>query len=227
MGLRQFRIGTGKLVVRVPAAESSLTTALGDANAEGSTDRGSTPRTSTISYDPNVGLISELGYQYGAQKTFQRWVVKVASAKGVSAVMPTILPPMDRFSLRMTSGRATVTSMLSGLPTVWLTTTGSRTGISRTVPLIAFPVGDDLALLGTSFGQGKTPGWVHNIENYPNVTVSFRGVSVSSKARPAGPDEEQGTWELAGSVYPGYLSYGERAPHRRIRVFVLEPLPIR
>ena len=40
--------------------------------------------------------------------------------------------------------------------------------------------------------------------------------------RPARPDEESGIWELAASVYPGYSLYGERASHRRIRVFVLE-----
>jgi len=47
VGSSQLRIGAGKLVVRVLVAESSLTTALGDAGADGSTDRGSTPRTST------------------------------------------------------------------------------------------------------------------------------------------------------------------------------------
>ena len=47
-GKDQFWIGAGELVVRVPVPESSLTTALGDANADGSADRGSTPRTSTI-----------------------------------------------------------------------------------------------------------------------------------------------------------------------------------
>ena len=48
MGPSQLWIGTGKLVVRVSVAESSLTTALGDAGADGLTDRGSTPRTSTM-----------------------------------------------------------------------------------------------------------------------------------------------------------------------------------
>ena len=174
-----------------------------------------------------MGLAAELGYQYRAQNTLQRLVVKLASTRVVSAVMPTLLPPADRLTLRMTSGRATLSSVLSGLPPVWITTTGARTGMSRTVPLIAFPTGGDLALLGSSFGRHKTPAWVHNIENDPNVTVSYRGVSVPSKARSARPEEEPGIWDLAGSVYPGYLSYGERASHRRIRVFVLEPIPIR
>lgn len=141
--------------------------------------------------------------------------------------MPKVLPPADRFMLRLTGGRTTLTTLLSGLPPIWLTATGARSGTPRTVPLIAFPTGDDLALLGTSFGRGRTPAWVYNIENDPSVTVSYREVSVSSQARPARPDEEPGIWQLAGSVYPGYLSYGERASHRRIRVFVLERMSIR
>ena len=55
MGPSQLRIGAGKLVVRVPTSESSLTTALGDAGADDSTDRGSTPRTSTEEARPSGG----------------------------------------------------------------------------------------------------------------------------------------------------------------------------
>lgn len=228
MGLRQLRIGTGKLVVRVPAAESSLTTALGDANAEGPTDRGSTPRTSTTStYDRSVGLAAELGYECRTDNAFRRWLMRIGATKSISAVSRIVLPPADRFLLRLTHGRLTVSALLIGLPPLWLATTGARSGAPRTVPLFAFPSGDDLALLGTSFGQHATPAWVYNIEGDPNVVVSYRGVSVPSRARPARPDEEPGIWQQAGSIYPGYLSYEERASHRRIRLFVLESRSIR
>ncbi|MEX2252102.1 MAG: nitroreductase family deazaflavin-dependent oxidoreductase [Acidimicrobiia bacterium] len=174
-----------------------------------------------------MGLASELGYEYGTQNAVQRWVVRFASTKPVSAVMRKLLPQVDRFTFRVTAGRTTLTTGLSGLPPIWVTTIGARSGAPRTVPLIAFPIGDDLALLGTSFGQNRTPAWVHNIENDPRVNLSYRGASVPGHARPAQPDEESGIWELAASLYPGYSYYGERASHRRIRVFVLERLPIR
>jgi deazaflavin-dependent oxidoreductase (nitroreductase family) len=173
-----------------------------------------------------MGLSSELGYQSRAQNSFQHQVVRFASTKPVSSVMRKLLPPIDRVSLRVTGGKMTLTSSVSGLPVVWLTTTGGRSGARRTVPLLAFPIADDLALLGTSFGQAKTPGWVYNIEKDPTVTIAYRGSTVPGRARPARADEEPGIWERAGSVYPGYLSYGERAAHRRIRVFVLESMPI-
>jgi deazaflavin-dependent oxidoreductase (nitroreductase family) len=173
-----------------------------------------------------MGLSSELGFEIRAQGALQRQVVRLASTKPVSALIRKVLPSVDRVVLRTTAGRTTLTSMMSGLPVVWVTTIGARSGQQRTVPLLAFLVGTELALLGTSFGQAKTPSWVHNIESEPNVIISYRGASVPGRARPAREAEEAGIWERAGAVYPGYSSYGERASHRRIRVFVLESSPI-
>jgi deazaflavin-dependent oxidoreductase (nitroreductase family) len=170
--------------------------------------------------------MSELGFEIRAQGAWQRQVVRLASTKPVSVLMRKVLPWVDRVVLWATGGRTTLTSLLSGLPVVWVTTIGARSGQRRIVPLLAFPVGDDLALLGTSFGQAKTPGWVHNIEKEPSVNISYRGVSLPVRARPAREAEEPGIWDRAGTVYPGYSSYGERASHRRIRVFVLEAIRI-
>ena len=119
-----------------------------------------------------------------------------------------------------------MTSVTSGLPVLWLTTLGAKTGVDRTVPLIGFPVEDDLAVLGTHFGSETTPGWVHNLEANPAATVAFRGTEIAVQARPADPEEELATWERAAGAYPGYRHYAGRAPHRSIRVFVLEPLQI-
>ncbi|HEY4584430.1 MAG TPA: nitroreductase family deazaflavin-dependent oxidoreductase [Acidimicrobiia bacterium] len=173
-----------------------------------------------------MGLAAELGYEYRAQNGFQRWAVRVGGTRPVSAVSRKVFPPADRFLLTLTQGRSTVTALFIGLPPIWLTTTGARSGAPRTVPLVTVPIDGELALLGTSFGQKATPAWVYNIENNPNVMISYRRISLRSQARPARPDEEPRIWELAGSVYPGYLSYGERASPRRIRLFVLESMPI-
>ncbi len=129
---------------------------------------------------------------------------------------------MDRAVLRMTGGNATVTSWLTGIPPLWLTTIGARSGHVRTLPLFGIPIADDLALLGTSFGQEATPSWVYNLEANPTATVSYRGVRIDALARPALTDEESFIWGRAASVYPGYAKYALWAPHRQIRVFVLE-----
>jgi len=80
-----------------------------------------------------MGLASHLGYRPGDQNLIQRWVIALASTRVVSALSRKILPSLDRFALRMTGGRSTVTSVTSGLPVLWLTTRGAKSGVDRTV----------------------------------------------------------------------------------------------
>jgi deazaflavin-dependent oxidoreductase (nitroreductase family) len=171
-----------------------------------------------------MGLAADLGYEQGGQNVVQRWVVTLASTRPVSALSRRLLPSIDRFLLRVTRGRSTMTSMTSGLPVLWLTTVGARSGEERTVPLLGFPVDGDLAVLGTHFGSRGTPGWVHNLEADPMAEVSYRGKSAQVRARPANPSETEIVWDLAAEAYPGYEHYAGRAAHRVIRVFVLEPV---
>ena len=111
---------------------------------------------------------------------------------------------------------------MAGLPVVMVTTTGAKTGQQRTMPLLGIPVGDDMAVIGSNFGQESTPGWVYNLEADPTATVAHRDKSVAVTARLADDDEADKTFELAGAVYGGYQKYRTRADHRVIRVFILE-----
>ncbi|MGZ4681880.1 MAG: nitroreductase family deazaflavin-dependent oxidoreductase, partial [Acidimicrobiales bacterium] len=96
-------------------------------------------------------------------------------------------------------------------------------GQPRTTPLIAVPIGDSLALIGTNFGQVPTPGWVFNLEADPSVRVRYRDVEIEASVRPATDDERAELWKTASTVYPGYDKYQERITGRDIRIFVLEP----
>jgi deazaflavin-dependent oxidoreductase (nitroreductase family) len=173
-----------------------------------------------------VGLPSSLGYRPCHQNSIQRSVIALASTRRISAISRRILPSLDRLALRITGGRSTVTSVTTGLPVLWLTTRGAKTGAERTVPLLGFPLEDDLAVLGTHFGHETTPGWVHNLEANPAAKVAFRDAEIPVRARPADPGEESATWDRAAGAYPGYQQYAGRASHRSIRVFVLEPMEI-
>jgi len=179
-------------------------------------------RTSTNStYDRRVGLSADLGYQYRSPNWAQRMAARVGTTRVASAISRVVMPGLDRLILRLSGEKATATTWLLGIPTLWLTTRGARSGEPRRVPLFGIPIDDDLALLGTRFGYPSTPSWVFNIEADPEVDVAYRGTSVPATAREPGPEEETHIWELAGRIYPGYLLYADRAPHRKIRVFVL------
>jgi deazaflavin-dependent oxidoreductase (nitroreductase family) len=77
---------------------------------------------------------------------------------------------------------------LAGLPVLTVTTTGARTGQRRSAPLVGVPAGDDIAVIGTSFGQSRTPGWYHNMRADPKVEATYRaGCSIQWHAQHAAP----------------------------------------
>ena len=132
---------------------------------------------------------------------------------------------LDRAAAAATRGRTSGSEVLSGLPVLVLTSTGRRTGRARQTHLVGVPVGDELALLGTNFGQAATPSWVLNLEADPRAAVTYRGVTREVLARPATDEERPAVLAAARRVYPGYPAYQARITGRRVRVFVLEPRP--
>jgi deazaflavin-dependent oxidoreductase (nitroreductase family) len=145
----------------------------------------------------------------------------MASAKPISAVLSRTLRPLDRAMLKLSSGRATVSSIAGGQPVVWLTVTGRRSGEQRPVPLNGIPLDDDLAVIGSSFGSAGHPAWALNLEANPRAQITYEGNSLPVLARRATPHEEADIWRAASVIYPGYDRYRERVS-REIKVFVLE-----
>ena len=126
---------------------------------------------------------------------------------------------------RLTHGRTSAPALLAGLPVMMVTTTGRKSGQSRTTPLIAVPVDDSLALIGTNFGQRSTPAWVLNLEAHPRVSVTYRERRRELRARPATEAERAAVWRAASGIYGGYDKYQQRIAGRTVRVFIFEPIP--
>ena len=57
------------------------------------------------------------------------------------------------------------------LPVMLLTTTGAKTGLQRTVPLVYLSDDAGLILVASNFGGEHHPGWYHNLIANPNVEV--------------------------------------------------------
>ncbi|MEM8922137.1 MAG: nitroreductase family deazaflavin-dependent oxidoreductase [Actinomycetota bacterium] len=172
-----------------------------------------------------MAVLDELGYTTGSANAPQRVMQKVAASGPGSWVFQRTLYPIDKALFGLTGGRVTVPSLVAGLPVILLTTTGAKTGRSRTMPLAGVPMGEDLAIIGSNYGQRPTPGWVYNLEANPAATVAYRDRSVAVVARPADDEEADRVFEQAADVYPGYNTYRDRAAHRTIRVFLLESSP--
>lgn len=169
-----------------------------------------------------MGVLAELDYTLKPVNAAQRVTQKFAASGPGAWLFQRMLYPIDKVLYRHTDGRLTVPGLMAGLPVIMLTTTGAKSGELRSMPLVGIPLGDNVAVIGSNYGQQRTPGWVYNLEADPSATVSYRDRSVEATARPSSDAEADEAFEIAAQFYPGYGKYRERASHRTIRVFVLE-----
>ena len=162
--------------------------------------------------------------RYGEATPIQRFLRWSAATTPVSWVYVRVLHHLDRLSYRLTRGRRTFTSWLSGVPVVMLTTTGARTGQQRTVPVIAVPDGGNLVVIASNWGQRRHPAWYYNLCAHPEATVTVSGVSRRVRAHEATGEERDRLWQRDLEVYPGRAAYERRAANRPIPVVVLAPV---
>jgi len=171
-----------------------------------------------------VGLAAELSYVHPRPNPFQRAMQVVASTRPGAWLLSHSLATVDGAVTRLSKGRVSLPRLFAGTSVVVLTSTGRKTGQPRSTHLIAIPIGDTLALLGTNFGQKDTPAWVFNLEADPRSKVAYDGTTLDVVARPATEAERAQVLDSSASVYGGYLKYQQRITGRRLRIFVLEPV---
>jgi deazaflavin-dependent oxidoreductase (nitroreductase family) len=170
-----------------------------------------------------VGLASELGYRYPEPNRLQRLVQWFASSRFGAWLTPKTLVPLDRWTTRLTHGRVSLPLVLAALPVITLVTTGRKSGLPRQHHLLAIPHRDDLALIGTNFGQPAAPAWTLNLQAHPNAIVSYRGLTRNVSARPATAAERTDILATAATKFAGAGNYEQRLQGRRpIPVVVLQ-----
>ena len=147
-------------------------------------------------YANSVGIIQAFEYQVRKPSAAQVAMQHIAATRPGAWFFARTLHHIDRTLLRLSQGRVTLPGVVAGIPVLTVTTTGARTGERRTAPLLGVPAGEDIAVIGTSFGQPRTPGWYHNMRADPKVEVTYQNKTVNAIAREAGDDE-------AGHLGPG------------------------
>jgi deazaflavin-dependent oxidoreductase (nitroreductase family) len=108
-----------------------------------------------------------LRYEIPRPNAAQRAIWQVSSSRPGAWLFAKSLPRIDKGLLGLSRGQLTVPGLLAGIPVLTLTTTGARTGLRRTSPLLGVPAGDDIAVISTRFGQHGTPGWYYNLRRSP------------------------------------------------------------
>jgi deazaflavin-dependent oxidoreductase (nitroreductase family) len=151
----------------------------------------------------------------------QRALRRFAASGPGSWLFVRVLHRIDRPAFKLSKGRFTLSSLVSGLPVVMLTTTGARSAKPRTVPVRGLPSPEGLAVIASNYGQRRHPAWCHNLLANPEGEVTADGQSRRFQAVEV-DGERRRIWDLALTVYPGFARYEERVAHRRIHVLVLE-----
>jgi len=160
---------------------------------------------------------------YDRANRVQRVIRSFAAGGPGSWLFARVAHRIDRPVFRITSGRHTFASLVSGIPVVMLTTTGARSGEPRTVPVLGIPTDDGVAVIASNFGQKRHPAWFYNLRENPEGTVAVNGESRRFRAVEAEGERREAIWNEGLRVYPGFTQYERRASHRDIAVFVLEP----
>ncbi len=156
------------------------------------------------------------------QNAVQRFILRVAMMRPVTAFFANKLHHIDGMVLKLTKGKHAISEIV-GWSVIQVTTIGAKTGKTYTLPLLGLFDGDKIALIASSFGRQHNPGWYYNLRAHPECKVHFKGRTKTYIARETDGDEREKYWQMGVSYYKGYDAYKIRVFHRMIPVLVLEP----
>ncbi len=111
--------------------------------------------------------------------------------------------------------------MWQGVPTLLLTTKGSKSGNPYTTPLIYGQDANRYLIVASYGGAPKNPQWYRNLVANPEIEVQVVADKFKAKARTATADEKQSLWPKMAAIWPAYDDYQSKTD-RDIPVVVLE-----
>jgi deazaflavin-dependent oxidoreductase (nitroreductase family) len=129
------------------------------------------------------------------------------------------LTPLDRRVLVRSRGRFTVLGPI-GAPVLLLTTTGAKSGLPRTTPLVFGRAGDAVLVVGSNFGQDKHPALSGNLLKSPEAVVTIGGKDIAVRAELLEGEAAEAAYRTMVDLARTYSEYQSRTD-RSIRVFRL------
>jgi deazaflavin-dependent oxidoreductase (nitroreductase family) len=110
---------------------------------------------------------------------------------------------------------------------VLLTTTGARSGVERTTPLMYHRDGERYVVVASKAGAPDNPAWYHNLKTHPVARVEVGTASGTEtfevRAHEAEGMDRERIWADRVAIAPGFGEY-QRMTSRRIPIMVLERL---
>jgi deazaflavin-dependent oxidoreductase (nitroreductase family) len=105
-----------------------------------------------------------------------------------------------------------------------LTTTGRKTGKTRTHTLLFIRDGERYVVVASNFGAPYHPGWYLNLHDNPHASLQDGRTHLEVSARDATGEERERLWQQLVKVWPYFASY-QRGNPRVIPVVILSPEP--
>ncbi len=107
-----------------------------------------------------------------------------------------------------------------GAPILLLTTTGAKSGMQRTNPMMYLPDGDRCLVFASYAGRDENPAWFHNLVADPSVTVEIGTDKFAATAEVLERAERDKFYARQAELYPGFADY-EKKTSRIIPVVAL------
>lgn len=110
----------------------------------------------------------------------------------------------------------------AGRPILLLTTTGARSGQSRTSPLAFITDRDRLVIIASKGGAPTNPDWYYNLLANPVATVEVGHDKFQVRASAVESPERERLYSKMVEVMPGFAEYQAKTD-RKIPVLLLAP----
>jgi deazaflavin-dependent oxidoreductase (nitroreductase family) len=112
-----------------------------------------------------------------------------------------------------------------GRKVLLLTTTGRKSGVPRTTPLVYMPHRDSLIVYPSNGGKETAPSWWLNLQANPMAAVQIGSTKRQVEARPATDAEYERLWPEAERYNSHWRDYA-RNVSRRIPLVILERVDV-
>ncbi len=161
--------------------------------------------------------------EFSRPNWFYSSIKKIASTRPVAWFLSKTDHHLDRAVMKLSKNRTSLTTLMTGLPVLYVTTIGAKSGQPRSVPLIGIPEGEEILFIASNWGQSFHPSWYLNMKAHPQVTVEYRGKVEQYVAEEVEEADRAACWQKAVRIYPGYEAYKARAGDRVIPIIRLTP----
>jgi deazaflavin-dependent oxidoreductase (nitroreductase family) len=130
---------------------------------------------------------------------------------------------IHRTLFSLTGGRVGAAPPRGGVGTLFLLSTGRRSGKVRRNGLYFVEDGANLAVVASNAGENVDPQWWKNLQATPDADVELGTHRLPIHARRATAEESERLWPRFDAGHPEFAEYRDRAYRRTIPVVIFEP----